>query len=95
MEEQQNTQPTKLELNTEQDIVTPNALELLLFLDKLTLATNMELAVPNLISGKQTKKLMLSLVILVQPQAIINVQEVNAEMEVIDIMEFVTKMAAG
>ena len=52
----------------------------------------MELAAVNLIFGKLTRQLMFIQGILVRLLDIIDAQELNVEMEVTDITEFVIKM---
>ena len=75
----------------ELDIAMLNALKCLLFPDRPISEANTELAVLNSIFGKPTKQPTSLLVILAQLQGITGVLEVNVEMEVIDIVEFVTK----
>lgn len=83
----------------EQDIVMHNVLMILnLFKDKLIVKTgemikeNMEVAVLNLMFGKQINKQMLSLLILALNQEIINAKELNVVMDQIDKMVYVIRM---
>jgi len=99
MQGNQNIQLIKLELNMEQDIVMHNVLMILnLFKDKLIVKTgemikeNMEVAVLNLMFGKQINKQMLSLLILALNQEIINAKELNVVMDQIDKMVYVIRM---
>ena len=78
----------------ELDIVMLNVLKHLLFQDKLTLVVNTELVAMSLIYGKQTKKLMFLQVILAELQDITDARELNVEMEMNVIMEYVIRMVA-
>ena len=93
-----NTQLTKLELNTEQDIVMLNALMISnSSMERPTqrigmmIKAIMDLVVQSLMFGRLINTLMLTQPILAKFQATTDVKEVNVVMAVKDKMESVTK----